>query len=156
MLKNTPRLGESGDSHKQKGGRPTTYRWPGLESEARSIQSGAQPPTTRAEQLYFAAQEATAREQQNDTEFDFDSVKFSVEGGKHTTVDFEKIVDPNGVATVTTNDFVVFNRFRKLLKKYPDFSLIDIKFNQSKSAAFFVTFTCPLPMLRKIFTSYIE
>ena len=77
MPKNTPPLGESGDSQKQKGGRPTTYRWPGLELETRAIQSGAQPPMTRAEQLFFAVQEATAREQQNDTEFDFDSVKFS-------------------------------------------------------------------------------
>lgn len=147
-------------------GRPPAFRWPGLES-ANSLYSGT-PCFTRKQQLAYAADEAAAREELYGGEAALWNLKFDAgPDGPHTTIDFDKMEsrwaagnvnppDPNNEppALITTSDFIVYNKIKKLMEAGAAVEIIDLKFNQTGNAVFFVTATVPMPLLRKIVQKY--
>lgn len=158
-------------------GRPAAYRWPGLEELNKQINSLGSSiiPRTRAEELSLAREEAAGREREysgsgeNGTEgvaaieIDFDTLRFDVGAdGAHTTIDFGKITDATGLATVTTNDFVVFNKIKKTIfddetgaaASQRGWSITDLKLNQPRTALFFVTVSVPVGELKKILNKF--
>ena len=166
-------------------GRPTLYRWPGLEELTEKIDeatldiagirlSSSIIPHTRREELALAEKEAARREKEyaggeNNAdadakviEIDFESLRFDTgSDGAHTTIDFDKVNDTKNLATVTTNDFVIFNRIKKILfgegggsAAARGWNIIDIKFNQPKTALFFITILIPVPELKKILNKF--
>lgn len=158
-------------------GRPATYRWPGLEELNKQINSLGSSiiPRTRAEELSLAREEAAEREREYSgsgengaeeaapIEIDFDSLRFDVGAdGAHTTIDFGKITDAAGLATVTTNDFVIFNKIKKTIfddetgtaASERGWSIIDLKLNQPRTALFFVTVSVPVGELKKILNKF--
>lgn len=157
-------------------GRPAAYRWPGLEELNKQINSlgSSITPRTRVEELSLAREEAAEREKEysgngeNGTEgaaieIDFDTLRFDIGAdGAHTTIDFGKITDAAGLATVTTNDFVIFNKIKKIIfddetgtaASERGWSIIDLKLNQPKTALFFVTVLVPVPELKKILNKF--
>jgi len=159
-------------------GRPAAYRWPGFEM----MESLTVIPKTRAEELALAKEEAARREKEysgggnegggtdnaNSTapeeviEIDFDAMRFDL-GGKaaHTTIDFDKITDETGLAVLTTNDFVVFNKIKKILfgaagaaAQERGWDIIDLKLNSTGSALYFVTVQLPVGELKKVLNKY--
>lgn len=161
-------------------GRPAAYRWPGLEELNKQINSLGSSiiPRTRAEELSLAREEAAKREREysgseengeygvegaDAIEIDFDALRFDVGAdGAHTTIDFGKITDTAGLATVTTNDFVIFNKIKKTIfddetgatASERGWSIIDLKLNQPKTALFFVTVSVPVGELKKILNKF--
>lgn len=165
-------------------GRPAAFRWPGLEElmgridtatlEVAAIRlSSSIIPHTRGEELALAEKEAAAREKEYAgggeeeagavIEIDFNALRFDTGSeGAHTTIDFGKITDASELATVTTNDFVVFNKVKRILfdeksgaaANERGWSIIDLKLNQTKSALFFVTITIPVGELKKILNKF--
>lgn len=156
-------------------GRPAAYRWPGFEM----MESLTAFPKTRAEELVLAKEEAARREKEysgggNENgapdnempaeaiEIDFDAMRFDL-GGKpaHTTIDFDKITDEAGLAVLTTDDFVVFNKIKKVLfgaagaaAQERGWDIIDLKLNSTGRALYFVTVQLPVGELKKILNKY--
>lgn len=152
------------------GRRPET-KWPGLEKKRNAGLEERLNIYSRLQELNMEKEEALAREEEYaslDVDIDFDNLKFSCEAGeKHTTIDFDNINDESQRVRVTTNDYVVYNRIKKLMnasdalnKKSADgeaeWLIEDIKLNRTKSAVFFITVTCPLSEIKKIFNKYIQ
>ena len=178
------------DSLSPSTGRPAGFRWPGLEELTQKIDdltlevagmrlAGSIIPKTRAEELALAREEAAAREKEyagggdetkyeagdraNTIEIDFDALRFDTgTDGAHTTIDLGKITDATELATVTTNDFVVFNKVKRVLfdneggdaANERGWSIIDLKLNQTHTALFFVTVTVPVGELKKILNKF--
>ena len=163
-------------------GRPAAFRWPGLEELTEKIDeatldiagirlSSSIIPHTRREELALAEKEAARREKEyageednadKVIEIDFESLRFDTgSDGAHTTIDFDKVNDIKGLATVTTNDFIIFNRIKKILfgedgesAAARGWNIIDIKFNQPKTALFFITVLVPTLELKKILNKF--
>lgn len=167
-------------------GRPAAFRWPGLEElmgridtatlEAAAIRLASSIiPHTREEELALAKEEAAAREKEyagggeemgtgsESIEIDFEALRFDTgTDGAHTTIDFGKITDATALATVTTNDFVIFNRVKRVLfddeggaaASERGWSISDLKLNQNKSALFFVTVQVPVGELKRLFNKF--
>lgn len=151
-------------------GRPKIIRWPGLEAVT-------QDPITsiclRQQELELAEKEASDREREysemfqkvngRDVTIDLYNLKFDCGGAGHTTIDFDAWsdqVDPT--VTLTTSDFKIYNRCKKLIFTQEEprdlvqgVDIVDLKFNQTYTAVFFVTIRGPLSILRKIFNKYI-
>ena len=155
-------------------GRPPAFRWPGLERLKERVENSGPIffPRTRQEELALAVEEAAAREEKyssapdtTNIEVDFDALRFDPgpEGpqGAHTTIDLDKITDTSALAYVTTSDFVVFNKIKRIMFG-PDgaaainrgWSIIDLKFNQTNTALFFVTVAVPVGELKKILNKF--
>lgn len=144
-------------------GRPPVFRWPGLEFESDGDYS-----FTRKQQLAYAADEAAIREELYGGEADLWNLKFDAgPDGPHTTIDFDKMEsrwaagninppDPDNEppALITTSDFIVYNKIKKLMKAGAAVEIVDLKFNQTGNAVFFVTARVPMSLLRKIVQKY--
>lgn len=144
-------------------GRPPVFRWPGLEFENDGDYS-----FTRKQQLAYAADEAAIREELYGGEADLWNLKFDAgPDGPHTTIDFDKMEsrwaagninppDPDNElsALITTSDFIVYNKIKKLMEAGAAVEIVDLKFNQTGNAVFFVTATVPMSLLRKIVQKY--
>lgn len=147
-------------------GRPPIFRWPGLEF-ANGTNSST-PCFTRKQQLAYAEEEAAAREELYGGEAALWNLKFDAgPDGPHTTIDFDKMEsrwaagnpnppDPNNElpALITTSDFIVYNKIKKLMEAGAAVEIVDLKFNQTGNAVFFVTATVPMSLLRKIVQKY--
>lgn len=146
----------------EKYGRPATIKWPGLELRRNIPIEENLKIFTRSQEIELEIKEAAAREQKYEAagvEIDLDNLKFSCEPNqKHTTIDLISITDENQRARITTNDYVVYNRIKKLMFAAPDGEWLveDLKLNNTNSAVFFVTVTCPLLEVRKIFNRYLQ
>lgn len=144
-------------------GRPPVFRWPGLEFESDGDYS-----FTRKQQLARAADEAAIREEMYGGEADLWDLKFDAgPDGPHTTIDFDKMesrwaagnMNPQNSdnelpALITTSDFIVYNKIKKLMEAGAAVEIVDLKFNQTGNAVFFVTATVPMSLLRKIVQKY--
>ena len=164
-------------------GRPAAFRWPGLEELTEKIDeatldvagirlSNSIIPHTREEELALAKKEAALREKKYagggeeagpTIEIDFDALRFDVgPDGAHTTIDFGKVTNQTSLATVTTNDFVIFNKVKRILFDEANgaaasergWSIIDLKLNQTQTALFFITITVPVGELKKILNKF--
>lgn len=144
-------------------GRPPVFRWPGLE-----FAESGNPCFTRKQQLAYAADEAAIREELYGGEADLWNLKFDAgPDGPHTTIDFDKMEsrwaagnmnppDPDNAlpALITTSDFIVYNKIKKLMEAGAAVEIVDLKFNQTGNAVFFVTASVPMSLLRKIVQKY--
>ena len=143
-------------------GRPPTIKWPGLEQKRDMTEEERNNIYSRQQEIELEIAEATIREQEYELagiEIDLDNLKFScAQGQKHTTIDIISITDEDQRARITTNDHVVYTRIKKLMFAAPDGDWLveDLKLNRSGSAVFFVTVTCPLLEVRKIFNRYLQ
>lgn len=159
-------------------GRRPTYRWPGLETQASCEDSKSSQCYTRQQQLSLAAAEAAAREEAYGGEADLFNLRFDVgPDGPHTTIDFDKFSSDNGgAALVTTSDFVVYTKIKKLLslgggdeisnemdgeiknsiegENNESAEIIDLKFSQTGRSVFFVTARVPMSLLKKVIQKY--
>jgi hypothetical protein len=146
----------------EKYGCPTVTKWPGLELKRNMPIDEASDIYTRSQEVELEIKEAAAREEEYEVagfDVDLDNLKFSCDPGqKHTTIDLISITDEDQRARITTNDYVVYNRIKKLMAAAPDGDWLveDLKFNRTRSAVFFVTVTCPLLEVRKIFNRYLQ
>jgi hypothetical protein len=146
----------------EKYGCPTVTKWPGLELKRNTPIDEASDIYTRSQEVELETKEAAAREKEYETEgfdIDLDNLKFSCDSSqKHTTIDLISITDEDQRARITTNDYVVYNRIKKLMAAAPDDEWLveDLKFNRTRSAVFFVTVSCPLLEVRKIFNRYLQ
>lgn len=146
----------------EKYGCPTVTKWPGLELKRNIPIDEASDIYTRSQEVELEIKEAAAREKEYETaglDVDLDNLKFSCDPSqKHTTIDLISITDENQRVRITTNDYVVYNRIKKLMTAAPDGDWLveDLKFNRTRSAVFFVTVTCPLLEVRKIFNRYLQ
>jgi hypothetical protein len=146
----------------EKYGCPTVTKWPGLELKRNMPIDEASDIYTRSQEVELEIKEAAAREEEYEVagfDVDLDNLKFSCDPNqKHTTIDLISITDEDQRARITTNDYVVYNRIKKLMTAAPDGDWLveDLKFNRTKSAVFFVTVTCPLLEVRKIFNRYLQ
>lgn len=159
-------------------GRRPTYRWPGLESQALCEDPRSSQCYTRQQQLSLAAAEAAAREEAYGGEADLFNLKFDVgPDGPHTTIDFDKFSSDNGgAALVTTSDFAVYTKIKKLLslgggdeignemngeiknsieeENNGSAEIVDLKFSQTGRSVFFVTARVPMSLLKKVIQKY--
>lgn len=146
----------------EKYGCPTVTKWPGLELKRNTPIDEASDIYTRSQEVELEIKEAAVREKEYETagiDVDLDNLKFSCDPSqKHTTIDLISITDENQRVRITTNDYVVYNRIKKLMAAAPDDDWLveDLKFNRTRSAVFFVTVTCPLLEVRKIFNRYLQ
>lgn len=146
----------------EKNGCPTVTKWPGLELKRNTPIDEALDIYTRSQEIDLEIKEAVAREKEYEVagiDVDLDNLKFSCDPSqKHTTIDLSSITDEDQRARITTNDYVVYNRIKKLMAAAPDGDWLveDLKFNRTRSAVFFVTVTCPLLEVRKIFNRYLQ
>lgn len=145
--------------------------------------AGSIVPKTRIEELALAKEEAAAREKEyaggggdvrnsvgetgatttQSIEIDFESLRFDTgPDGAHTTIDLGKITEATELATVTTNDFVVFNKVKRVLfdnesgaaASERGWSITDLKLNQTRTALFFVTVQVPVGELKRILNKW--
>jgi len=148
-------------------GRPPTTKWPGLEQKRTIPVDESINIYTRSQEVELEIVEAAAREEEYDTagiEIDLDNLKFSCDPNqKHTTIDLISITDEDQRARITTNDHVVYTRIKKLMAASEEknggeseWLVEDLKLNRTGSAVFFVTVTCPLLEVRKIFNRYLQ
>lgn len=144
----------------EKYGRPSVTKWPGLETKRNIIDFVEL--CSRRQEIDMEIQEAAAREKEyyeSDATIDIENLKFSCNPDeKHTTIDFSSVTDEEQRVRITTNDYVVYNRIKKLMATAPDGDWLveDLKLNRTRSAVFFVTVTCPLLEVRKIFNRYLQ
>lgn len=148
-------------------GRAPTTKWPGLEQKRMMQVDEGINIYTRSQEVELEIKEAAAREEEYGAagvEVDLDNLKFSCDTNqKHTTIDLISITDENQRARITTNDHVVYTRIKKLMAASAEnnggeseWLIEDLKFNRTGSAVFFVTVTCPLLEVRKIFNRYLQ
>lgn len=148
-------------------GRAPTTKWPGLEQKRMIPADENVNIYTRSQEVELEIKEAAAREEEYGAagiEIDLDNLKFSCDtNNKHTTIDLVAITDENQRARITTNDHVVYTRIKKLMAASAEnnggeseWLIEDLKFNRTGSAVFFVTVTCPLLEVRKIFNRYLQ
>lgn len=143
-------------------GRAPTTKWPGLEQKRMMPADESVNIYTRSQEVELEIKEAAAREEEYEAaglDVDLDNLKFSCDPSqKHTTIDLVSITDEDQRARITTNDYVVYNRIKKLMTAAPDGDWLveDLKFNRTRSAVFFVTVTCPLLEVKKIFNRYLQ
>lgn len=143
-------------------GRAPTTKWPGLERKRTTPVDEGVNIYTRSQEVELEIVEAAAREKEYEAagiEIDLDKLKFSCDPNqKHTTIDLISITDEDQRARITTNDHVVYTRIKKLMAAAPDGDWLveDLKLNRTGSAVFFVTVTCPLLEVRKIFNRYLQ
>ena len=154
-------------------GRPEIFKWPGLELEEQAAGT-PEYPRTRKKQIDIINKESVIREEgyrgdeyEDDTdvdvdadiEVDFDNIKFDIIGadGPHTTIDFDKVTG-DGMAQVTTNDFVVFNRIKSVIfgpgaeaANERGWLITDLKFNSTWTALYFITVVMPLNEIKILF-----
>lgn len=151
----------------EKIGRAPTTKWPGFEFKRNIPVDEGVNIYTRCQEIELEVAEAAAREKEYEAagvDIDLDNLKFSVDPGqKHTTIDIISITDENQRARITTNDHVVYTRIKKLMAASEeknggnsDWLIEDLKLNRTGSAVFFVTVTCPLLEVRKIFNRYLQ
>lgn len=148
---------------KENYGRHPETKWPGLEEKRTMPVSDGINIYTRSQEVALEIKEAAAREEKYmasgiDTVIDLDNLKFSCASDeKHTTVDLVSITDEAQRVRVTTNDYVVYNRIKKLMAAAPEDEWLveDLKLNRTNTAVFFVTVTCPLREIKKIFNKYL-
>ena len=151
----------------EKYGCPTVTKWPGLELKRNKPADEASDICTRSQEIEFEIKEAAAREEEYDAagiEIDLDNLKFSCDPNqKHTTIDLISITEEDQRARITTNDHVVYTRIKKLMAASAEknggeseWLVEDLKLNRTGSAVFFVTVTCPLLEVRKIFNRYLQ
>ena len=144
----------------EKNGRPPVIKWPGLETKRNA--ANLTGLCSRRQEVDMEIQEAAAREKEyfeSDVVIDIENLKFSCEPNeKHTTIDFSSVTDEDQRVRITTNDYVLYNRIKKLMSAAPDgeWLIEDLKLNRTGSAVFFVTVTCPLLETRKIFNRYLQ
>ena len=148
-------------------GRRPVFRWPGLELASTSAPVTKPAPTlyTRQQELALAGKEAATREEKYGGEADLFDLKFDVgPDGPHTTIDFDKwersVYDKGddkggGFATVTTSDFIIYNKIKRLMKQdegleSPPIEIVDLKFSQTGRAVYFVTAKVPIKFLKKL------
>ncbi len=155
-------------------GRRPVFRWPGLELASASAPVAKPAPTlyTRQQELSLAGKEAATREEKYGGEADLFDLKFDVgPDGPHTTIDFDKWersvygnggdqnerrgYDGGGFATVTTSDFIIYNKIKRLMKQgeglgSPPIEIVDLKFSQTGRAVYFVTAKVPIKFLKKL------
>lgn len=148
-------------------GRVPTTKWPGLEQKRMMPFDESVNIYTRSQEVELEIIEAAAREEEYGAagvEIDLDNLKFSCESNqKHTTIDLVAITDEDQRARITTNDHVVYTRIKKLMAASAEknggeseWLVEDLKLNRTGSAVFFVTVTCPLLEVRKIFNRYLQ
>ena len=156
-------------------GRPAAFRWPGLEELAeQQINSvaGSIIPHTREEELALAKKEAGRREKEYGGEENKDAAPIEIDfsslrlgpgpDGAHTTIDFGKFSDASGLATVTTSDFLVFNKIKRILfddksrtaANERGWSITDLKLNQTRTALFFITVQLPVGEIKRILNKF--
>lgn len=151
----------------EKNGRSPVTKWPGLEQKRIIPVDEGVNIYTRSQEIELEIVEAAAREEEYGAagiEIDLDNLKFSCDANqKHTTIDLVSITDEDQRARITTNDHVVYTRIKKLMAASEeknggesDWLVEDLKFNRTGSAVFFVTVTCPLLEVRKIFNRYLQ
>lgn len=146
----------------EKYGCPTVTKWPGLELKRNKPADEASDICTRSQEIELEIKEAAAREEEYEVagfEIDLDKLKFSCDPSqKHTTIDLISITNEDQRVRITTNDHVVYTRIKKLMASAPDGDWLveDLKLNRTGSAVFFVTVTCPLLEVRKIFNRYLQ
>ena len=151
----------------EKIGRAPTIKWPGLELKRSMPIDENVNICTRHQEVELEVIEAAAREKEYETagiNIDLDNLKFSVDPEqKHTTIDLISITDEDQRARITTNDHVVYTRIKKLMSASAErnggdseWLIEDLKLNRTRSAVFFVTVTCPLLEVRKIFNRYLQ
>jgi hypothetical protein len=144
----------------EKNGRPPIIKWPGLETKRNTID--LIDLCSRRQEIDMEVLEAASRERkysESGAEIDIENLKFSCEPDeKHTTIDFSSVTDEDQRVRITTNDYVLYNRIKKLMSAAPDgeWLIEDLKLNRTGSAVFFVTVTCPLLETRKIFNRYLQ
>lgn len=155
-------------------GRRPVFRWPGLELASASAPVTKPAPTlyTRQQELALVGKEAATREEKYGGEADLFDLKFDVgPDGPHTTIDFDKWersaygnggdqnerrgYDGGGFATVTTSDFIIYNKIKRLMKQgegleSPPIEIVDLKFSQTGRAVYFVTAKVPIKFLKKL------
>lgn len=148
-------------------GRTPTTKWPGLERKRMMPVDEGVNIYTRSQEVELEIAEAAAREEEYGAagiEIDLDNLKFSCDPNqKHTTIDLISITDEDQRARITTNDHVVYTRIKKLMTASEEknggeseWLVEDLKLNRTGSAVFFVTVTCPLLEVRKIFNRYLQ
>lgn len=146
-------------------GRPFTTKWPGLETKRNMPREEANYVYTRSQEIDMEIKEAAEREKEYleaDIDIDIDNLKFSCDPSeKHTTIDLISINDESQRARITTNDYVVYNRIKKLMAAADrsgngEWLIEDLKLNQTRNAVFFITVTCPLLEVRKIFNRHLQ
>lgn len=148
-------------------GRAPTTKWPGLEQKRMMPADESVNIYTRSQEVELEIAEAASREKEYEAaglEIDLDNLKFSCDPDqKHTTIDLVSITDEDQRVRITTNDHVVYTRIKKLIEASaeknggePEWLVEDLKFNRTGSAVFFVTVTCPLLEVRKIFNRYLQ
>ena len=147
-------------------GRPEIFKWPGLELEEQAAGT-PEYPRTRKKQIEIINKESVIREEGyrgdedagTDIAVDFDNIKFDIIGadGPHTTIDFDKVTG-DGMAQVTTNDFVVFNRIKSVIfgpesdaANERGWLITDLKFNSTWTALYFITVVMPLNEIKILF-----
>lgn len=143
-------------------------------------------PHTRQQELALAEKEAATREEKYGGEAYLFDLKFDVgPDGPHTTIDFDKWersvygksgddgnngydndydkgdVKGGGFATVTTSDFLIYNKIKRLMKQgesdgvgenteSPPIEIVDLKFSQTGRTVYFVTAKVPIKFLKKL------
>lgn len=148
-------------------GRAPITKWPGLEQKRMMLVDEGVNIYTRSQEVELEAIEAASREEEYlgaGIEIDLDELKFSCDTNqKHTTIDLISITNEDQRARITTNDHVVYTRIKKLMAASAEknggeseWLVEDLKLNRTRSAVFFVTVTCPLLEVRKIFNRYIQ
>lgn len=151
----------------EKIGRAPTIKWPGLELKRNMLIDESMNICTRHQEVELEVIEAAAREEEYGAagiDIDLDNLKFSADPDqKHTTIDLISITNEDQRARITTNDHVVYTRIKKLISASAErnggdseWLIEDLKLNRTKSAVFFVTVTCPLLEVRKIFNRYLQ
>lgn len=148
-------------------GRAPITKWPGFEQKRMMLVDEGVNIYTRNQEVELEIKEATSREEEYwdaGIEIDLDKLKFSCDTNqKHTTIDLISITNEDQRARITTNDHVVYTRIKKLMAASAEknggeseWLVEDLKLNRTRSAVFFVTVTCPLLEVRKIFNRYIQ
>lgn len=144
-------------------GRHPETKWPGFEEKRNLTEEERFNIYGRHQEVALEIKEAATREEKYtasgiDATIDLDNLKFSCASDeKHTTVDLVSITDEAQRVRVTTNDYVVYNRIKKLMAAAPEDEWLveDLKLNRTNTAVFFVTVTCPLREIKKIFNKYL-
>ena len=148
-------------------GRAPITKWPGFEQKRMMLVDEGVNIYTRSQEVELEIKEAASREEEYGDagiEIDLDNLKFSCDTNqKHTTIDLISITNEDQRARITTNDHVVYTRIKKLMAASAEknggeseWLVEDLKLNRTRSAVFFVTVTCPLLEVRKIFNRYLQ
>lgn len=131
---------------------------------------GAEEKIGAGEEKNIPGDKKIGADEKNSVVVDLENLKFDVRGAAaHTTIDFGKATDyDGGVALITTNDFVVYNRIKKIMfgkvkqrrsrrgVKLGEngWEIVDIQFSFFGNAVQFITVQCPLDELRLVLNKY--